>query len=283
MKEKKVAFVTGASSGIELDTAMKLIEKGFTVYGAARRTVLMEPLLKKGGKTMFLDLTDAESVRKCVQEVIETEGRIDVLINNSGYGLGGGIENVSIEDAKRQFDVNVFGLAEITRLFLPYMRAQHSGTIINISSMAGRFSSPFLGWYHASKYAVEALSDSLRMELRPFGINVVIIEPGLIKTDWGVITAQSIRKQSGDTEYAKNASGAAEYYEKHYCLENSSASNPDVVSKTIVRAACKKHPRSRYLTGKNAVLFVLAKKTLPDKIYDAITCLIMGQKKIKER
>ena len=196
MKEKKVAFVTGASSGIGLDTAMKLIEKGFTVYGAARRTVLMEPLLKKGGKTMFLDLTDAESVRKCVQEVIETEGRIDVLINNSGYGLGGGIENVSIEDAKRQFDVNVFGLAEITRLFLPYMRAQHSGTIINISSMAGRFSSPFLGWYHASKYAVEALSDSLRMELRPFGINVVIIEPGLIKTDWGVITAQSIRKQS---------------------------------------------------------------------------------------
>ena len=132
MKEKKVAFVTGASSGIGLDTAMKLIEKGFTVYGAARRTVLMEPLLKKGGKTMFLDLTDAESVRKCVQEVIETEGRIDVLINNSGYGLGGGIENVSIEDAKRQFDVNVFGLAEITRLFLPYMRAQHSLSLIHI-------------------------------------------------------------------------------------------------------------------------------------------------------
>ena len=200
----KVALVTGASSGIGLETTLALLKKGFTVYGAARRLSLMTEIQENGGNILYLDLTDDDSIQSCVKKIAEKEGRIDVLINNSGYGLGGSVENVSIAQAKSQFEVNVFALVRLTQLVLPYMEKSSSSRIINISSMAGRFSSPFLGWYHASKYAVEALTDSLRLELSSLKIKAVLIEPGLIKTPWGNYCCNSIKENCKNTVYEKS-------------------------------------------------------------------------------
>ncbi|MDY4902203.1 MAG: oxidoreductase [Treponema sp.] len=243
----KVALVTGASSGIGLETTLALLKKGFTVYGAARRLSLMTEIQENGGNILYLDLTDDDSIQSCVKKIAEKEGRIDVLINNSGYGLGGSVENVSIAQAKSQFEVNVFALVRLTQLVLPYMEKSSSSRIINISSMAGRFSSPFLGWYHASKYAVEALTDSLRLELSSLKIKAVLIEPGLIKTHWGTIAANSIKENCKNTVYEKQSLNVADFYEKNYSAENGSASNPSVISKAVIKAVFAKKPKARYV------------------------------------
>ena len=264
----KVALITGASSGIGLETSLSLLKKGFTVYGAARRLSLMKKIEENGGTILYLDLTDDDSIQTCVKTIIEKEGHIDVLVNNSGYGLGGSIENVSIEQAKNQFEVNVFGLIRLTQLVIPHMEKSSSSRIINISSMAGRFSSPFLGWYHASKYAVEALTDSLRLELSSFKIKTVLIEPGLIKTPWGTIASDSIKENSKNTIYENDAENVSKFYEKNYSLQNGSASNPSVISNAIIRAVCAKNPKTRYSVGKYSKLFIFTKKILPDRLFD---------------
>ncbi len=271
----KVALVTGASSGIGLETALLLVEKGFIVYGAARRTNLIKPLEDKGGKALFLDLNDDESIVACVDTVLKNEGRLDVLVNNSGYGLGGSLECVPLEEAKKQFQVNVFGLARITQLVLPAMRKQRSGRIINVSSMAGRFSTPFSSWYHASKYSVEALSDSLRMELKPFGIRVSIIEPGMIQTNWGAIHAQNIRKYTGDDDYAKFADKVATWYEKHY-LAKGKIAKPIVISRAILHAACAKNPKTRYKVGTGAKLNIFVARHVCDRFLDFVIRKTLG-------
>ena len=173
----KTALVTGASSGIGEATALKLHELGFTVYGAARRTDRLEQLAQRGIKPLAMDVTDDESIRAGVERIIADTGRIDVLVNNAGYGSYGAIEDVPSAEARRQFDVNVFGAMRLTQLVLPHMREQRSGTVVNISSMGGKIFTPLGGWYHATKFAVEALSDCLRLEVKPFGINVVVIGP----------------------------------------------------------------------------------------------------------
>lgn len=267
---KKVALVTGASSGIGYDTAIRLVKAGYMVYGAARRTDLLGKLAAWGAKGISLDITNQESIKNCVEEIIKAEGRIDLLVNNAGYGLGGSIEDVPLEEAKNQFEVNVFGLAQISRLVLPYMRKQGEGRIINISSMAGRFSSPFLGWYHASKYCVEALSDALRLEVMDFGVKVILIEPGLIQTNWGKIAADNIKKYSGESDYSKNASSAAKFYEENYNPQNKKASDPSIISKTVVKAATAKNPKVRYLIGTYAKPFVFFKNLFSDKFYDKV-------------
>lgn len=178
----RTALVTGASSGIGEDTARKLQALGYVVYGAARRTDRLQALATDGIRPLTMDVTDDASMTAGVDRILEETGRIDVLVNNAGYGSHGAIEDVPIDEARRQFEVNVFGLARLTQLVSPHMRAQGSGTIINISSIGGRLTTPLGGWYHATKYAVEALSDALRMELRPFGIDVVVVEPGAIRT-----------------------------------------------------------------------------------------------------
>ena len=264
----KIALITGASSGIGLETSLSLLKKGFTVYGAARRFSLMKKIEENGGTILYLDLTDDDSIQTCVKTIIEKEGHIDVLVNNSGYGLGGSIENVSIEQAKNQFEVNVFGLIRLTQLVIPHMKKSSSSRIINISSMAGRFSSPFLGWYHASKYAVEALTDSLRLELSSFKIKTVLIEPGLIKTPWGTIASDSIKENSRNTIYENDAQNVSKFYEKNYSLQNGSASNPSVISNAIIRAVCAKNPKTRYSVGKYSKLFIFTKKILPDRLFD---------------
>lgn len=274
---KKIALVTGASSGIGLETAFSLLNAGFEVYGAARRVEKMKCLEEKGGHILKLDLNDESSISACIEEIIKQEGKIDILVNNAGYGLGGAIEDIPIEEAKKQFEVNVFALARLCQLVLPSMRENGGGKIINVSSMAGRFSSPFTGWYHASKYCVEALSDALRLEVKPFNIKVILIEPGLIQTDWGKIHAQNIRKFScvKSSAYAKNSDSAAKFYETFYS-EKKNCSKTKVIAKTILKATMKKNPKARYSAGKFSKIFIIMKKILPDGLFDALESLVFG-------
>ena len=193
---KKVILLTGASSGIGYQTAESLAKEGHIVYGAARRIEKMETLKQFEVKPIYLDVTDEESIKSAIDTIIGDEGRIDVLINNAGYGSYGAIEDVEINEARRQFEVNLFGLARLVQLVLPHMRKQKAGRIINVSSMGGRLTTYFGAWYHATKYALEAFSDALRMEVADFGIDVSLIEPGLIKTDWGIIAANKLSDSS---------------------------------------------------------------------------------------
>ena len=192
--EKKVVLITGGSSGIGYESAIIFAKNGYKVYTAARRLEKMEALKEYGIIPIFLDVTDNEACKSCINEIIEKEEKIDILINNAGYGSYGPIEMVDLEEAKKQLEVNVYGIVRITKLVIPYMRKQKSGRIINISSAAGRVTTYLGGWYHISKYSVEALSDSLRMELKDFGIDVVIIEPGAITSAWGGITADYLEE-----------------------------------------------------------------------------------------
>jgi NAD(P)-dependent dehydrogenase (short-subunit alcohol dehydrogenase family) len=181
----KVALVTGASSGIGEATALRLKALGYTVYAAARRVDRMRPLADAGVQVLAMDVTDDASMQAGIEEMVRRSGRIDVLVNNAGYGSYGAVEDVPLAEGRAQFDVNVFGAVRLIQLAVPHMRSQRSGTIINITSMGGKIHTPLGAWYHGTKFALEAISDCLRLELRPFGIDVVIIEPGGIKTEWG--------------------------------------------------------------------------------------------------
>jgi NAD(P)-dependent dehydrogenase (short-subunit alcohol dehydrogenase family) len=266
----KVALVTGASSGIGADAALRLKEAGYTVYGAARRTERMSGLQDAGVVVLSLDVTDDDSIRTAVDAIIHQSGRIDLLVNNAGYGSYGSIEDVPMDEARAQTDVNVFGLARLTQLVLPHMRAQRSGTIINISSMGGKFVTPLGGWYHASKYAVEALSDALRMETAQFGINVVVIEPGSIRTEWGAIAAQNLEETSGKGAYSTLADGAARALAASSQPNARMTSAPSVIGKTIVKIAKARRPRTRYRVGFGARPMVFARWLLPDRAFDAV-------------
>jgi short-subunit dehydrogenase len=266
----KVALVTGASSGIGADAALRLKEAGYTVYGAARRTERMSGLQDAGVEVLGLDVTDDDSIRTAVDAIIHQSGRIDLLVNNAGYGSYGSIEDVPMDEARAQIEVNVFGLARLTQLVLPHMRAQRSGTIINISSMGGKLVTPLGGWYHASKYAVEALSDALRMETAQFGINVVVIEPGSIRTEWGAIAAQNLEETSGKGAYLTLADGAAKALAASSQPNARMASAPSVIGKTIVKIAKARRPRTRYRVGFGARPMVFARWLLPDRAFDAV-------------
>lgn len=269
MKEnKKVILITGASSGIGYNAAQALARQGHRVYAAARRIELMEPLRANGIVPMKMDVTDSQSMSEGVQKVLEAEGRIDVLVNNAGYGYFGAIENVTMEEARRQVEVNVFGLAELTQLVLPVMRKQGSGRIVNISSIAGRMVLPFGGWYHVSKFSVEALSDALRMEVRPFGIDVVMIEPGGIKTDWGIIAARHLRDSSQGTAYENNALREAALLDKAY--RGNYLSSPAVVTRAICRAVGSRCPRARYRVGLGSRSMIIFHALLPTRCWDSL-------------
>jgi short-subunit dehydrogenase len=263
---KKVVLITGASSGIGLQTAELLVQQGFIVYGAARRLEKMESLKVSGVRLLQMDVTDEASMAKGIQEILETENRIDVLINNAGYGSYGALEDVPLSEAKYQFEVNVFGLARLTQLLLPHMRSQKSGRIINIASIAGKIGEPHGSWYHATKFAVEGLSDCLRMELRQFGIEVVLIEPGPIKTEWNVIAEQNLAKTSGQTAYADMVNKHIRMFQKMY--QNSPG--PMVVAQVLVKAVCAKHPKTRYVAGSAATFILLARRLFSDKLFDKV-------------
>lgn len=277
MQEKKVVLITGASSGIGYDAAQMLAQQGHRVYAAARRLELMEPLKDLGVQVIPLDVTDEMSIKQCVETVIQAEGRIDVLVNNAGYGFFGAIENVPMEEARRQLEVNVFGLAQLTQLVLPLMRKQGSGRIVNTSSIAGKMVIYMGGWYNVTKYAVEAFSDALRMETKPFGIDVVMIEPGAIKTNWGPIAAQHLRESSAGTAYEEAGTRWANSMEWYY--KSRGLSSPQVVAKAISRAVNSRHPKARYCCGRFSHIGQLAHAIMPARWWDAMMRK-MGQVKV---
>ena len=264
----KVILVTGASSGIGYDAAEAFARQGHRVYAAARRVERMEPLKALGVVPLRMDVTDEASLAAGVRTVLEAEGRIDALVNNAGYGYFGAIENVPLEEARRQLEVNVFGLARLCQLVIPSMREQGSGRIVNISSVAGKTVLYFGGWYHVSKFSVEALSDALRMELKPFGIDVSMIEPGGIKTNWGIIAADHLAESSKGTPYEAEGLRESETMRKAYSMRL--LSNPSVVTRAISRAVNSRRPRARYRVGFGAGTLLFLHAILPTRWWDAL-------------
>ena len=269
--QPKTILITGASSGIGFDAARTLARQGHRVYAAARRVDRMEPLKADGVMPLRMDVTDEASLEEGVRTVLEAEGHIDVLVNNAGYGYFGAVENVPLEEARRQLEVNVFGLAQLCRLVLPAMREQGSGRIVNISSVAGKAVLPFGGWYHVSKYSVEALSDALRMEVRPFGIDVVLVEPGGIKTDWGIIAADHLVESSKGTPYEAPGLREAATMRKAYSIRL--LSDPSVVTRAVSKAVNRRRPRARYRVGFGAGTLVFFHSVLPTRWWDTILWL----------
>jgi NAD(P)-dependent dehydrogenase (short-subunit alcohol dehydrogenase family) len=265
--DQPVAIVTGGSSGIGESVCRALQGAGFTVYAAARRMDQMASLAAAGMKIVKVDVTDDGSLVALVDQVVAETGRIDVLVNNAGYGSYGALEDVPMDEARRQFDVNVFGLARLTQLVLPHMRSRRSGRIVNISSMGGKIYEPMGSWYHSTKFAVEGLSDSLRMELRPFGIQVVLIEPGAIKTEWAGISADNVRARSAGGPYAKQAGQVGAVLDAG-AGETARGSDPSVVADAVVKAATARRPRTRYAIGLGAKPLILLRRVLPDRGFD---------------
>ncbi len=268
MKNEKVILITGASSGIGFDAAQTLAQQGHCVFAAARRTELMEPLKAYGVHVIKMDVTDEKSMKDGVETLIQAMGHIDVLINNAGYGYFGAIENVPMEEARRQLEVNVFGLARLTQLVLPYMRQQKNGRIINTSSIAGKMVFYMGGWYNITKYSVEAFSDALRMEMKPYGIDVVMIEPGAIKTDWGIIAARHLKESSEGTAY--EASGNQWAHNMDWFYKTNLLSSPSVITKAIVRAVNSRHPKARYCRGRFSIIGRIAHALMPARWWDAL-------------
>lgn len=264
-----VALVTGASSGIGRATALELLRTGYTVYGTARNIESLDAVQAAGGNVLAMDVTKEHDVARAVETIAEAHGRIDVLVNNAGYGLYGAAEDVPIEDARYQFEVNLFGPARLTQLVLPYMRAQHGGTIVNVSSMGGQITFPLGAWYHASKHALEAYSDALRMEVAPFGIRVVIVQPGLIKTEFGGVSSRAVREYSGNGPYGELAESFARSTERSY-EEQGRSSDPSVVAKAILKAVESRHPKTRYVVGRMARPLITLDAVLPDRAFDRI-------------
>lgn len=265
---KQVILVTGASSGIGKATALELVSQGQVVYGAARRVDRMQELVERGGRALALDMTDHESLRTAVAQILREEGRIDVLVNNAGYATYGAVEETSAEDARRQFEVNLFGLAELTKQVLPAMRKQHSGKIINLSSMGGRIYTPLGAWYHATKHALEGWSDCLRLELQPFGIQVVIVEPGIIETEFGDVLVQPMLERSGQGPYAELAQRVAKATVASY--ERGGGSPPSVIAAVITRAVQARRPKTRYVAGKYARLLLFIRRWFGDRAFDMV-------------
>jgi short-subunit dehydrogenase len=268
MMGDRVALVTGASSGIGEETARLLRTEGFEVYAVARRVDRMAALAEAGVHTFAMDVTDDGSMVDGVRRVLDEQGRIDVLVNNAGYGSYGSVEDVPLEEARRQFDVNVFGLARMTQLVTPYMRQRGHGRIINVSSIGGKFYEPLGAWYHATKFAVEGFSDSLRLELKPFGIDVVIIEPGPIITEWNTISRDSLVETSRGGAYEERAERVGATMARGD--SGWAGSSPDVVARKIVKAATTSHPKARYPVGRGAGTIVTARRLLPDRAFDAV-------------
>ncbi|MGC1349004.1 MAG: oxidoreductase [Xanthobacteraceae bacterium] len=264
----KIALVTGASSGIGEATARALMASGYKVFAGARRLDRMAGLAAAGAVLLKLDVTDDASMVAAIDAIKTGAGRLDVLVNNAGYGSYGALEDVPLDEARRQFDVNVFGLARLCQLVLPIMRAQKSGKIVNITSVGGKIWEPLGSWYHATKFAVEGLSDCLRAEVEGFGIDVIIIEPGAIRTEWAGIARDGLLQTSGSGAYAEQAKGHARLLAA--ADTSSLTSPPNVVAKTIVRAVNARRPKTRYATGGGARTILFLRAILPDRMFDRL-------------
>jgi NAD(P)-dependent dehydrogenase (short-subunit alcohol dehydrogenase family) len=267
----KAVLITGCSSGIGRSTAELLAEQGWTVYATARRPETLADLEQKGCRTLALDVTDEESMRAAVAAVTDEHGAVGVLINNAGYSQSGAVESVAMEQVRAQFETNVFGLLRMCQLVLSGMRAQGWGKVVNISSMGGRLTFPGGGLYHASKYAVEALSDALRFEVRGFGVDVILIEPGLIVTRFGEVAAGSVGQTTEGGAYSEFNQKVAEVTESAYKGPMAKlGAGPEAVARTISRAIGARRPRARYPVTASARLMMGQRRLMPDRVWDTV-------------
>jgi NAD(P)-dependent dehydrogenase (short-subunit alcohol dehydrogenase family) len=269
----KAVLVTGCSSGIGRATALRLAGSGWKVYATARRPETLSDLRDAGCQTLALDVTDEQSMQLAVETIEQAEEAVGVLINNAGYSQSGAIETVPLEAVRRQFETNVFGLVRLTQLVLPKMRAQRWGKIVNVGSMGGRLSFPGGGHYHATKHAVEALSDAMRFELRGFGIDVVLLEPGLITTEFGEAATASMVDTTiaGDDPYATfNTTVGAVTKGAYDGPMKLLGGGPDRVAKTIERALKRRNPPARITITPSAKLTIAMRRLMPDRAWDAM-------------
>jgi NAD(P)-dependent dehydrogenase (short-subunit alcohol dehydrogenase family) len=262
-------LITGCSTGIGRATAKRLAAGDRIVYATARRVETLAELEAAGCRTLALDVTDEASMQAAVEAV---EGGVGVLINNAGYSQSGALETLPMDSVRRQFETNVFGLLRMCQLVLPGMRRQGYGKIVNVSSMGGKLTFPGAGYYHATKHAVEALSDALRFEVQGFGVKVSVIEPGLIKTDFAETAIGSMDGPDGDNPYVgfdqAVARATAENYERGPISRL--GGGPEAVAEAIERAISARTPRSRYAVTPSAHLFMRLRRLLPDKAWDAL-------------
>jgi NAD(P)-dependent dehydrogenase (short-subunit alcohol dehydrogenase family) len=266
----KAVLITGCSSGIGRASAVRLARKGWTVYASARRPESIADLADAGCRTLTLDVTDEDSMRAAVAEVEREQGSVGVLINNAGYSQSGPVEQIEMEAVRRQFETNVFGVVALTQLVLPNMREQRWGKIVNIGSMGGRLTFPGGGYYHATKHALEAISDALRFEVRGFGIDTILIEPGLIVTDFGTAAVASMDGVSDDGVYGEfNAKVAALTKDTYEGPMRHLGGGPDVVAKAIEKAISRRRPPARVRVTPSARLAILQRRITPDRVWDA--------------
>jgi NAD(P)-dependent dehydrogenase (short-subunit alcohol dehydrogenase family) len=268
--ESRAVLITGCSSGIGHATASRLGMDGWTVYATARRREAIEDLRGHGCKTLALDVTDEASMETAVHEVIDAEGAVGVLINNAGYSQSGAVETVPIDQVRRQFETNVFGLLRMCQLVLPAMREQRWGRIVNIGSMGGRLTFPGGGIYHASKYAVEAISDAMRFEVRGFGVDVILIEPGLIVTQFGDAAAASVTDDPDGPYGHFNREVATTTAEAYTGPLAKLGGGPDVVARTIASALKASRPKPRYAVTPSARLLINQRRFTPDRVWDRV-------------
>lgn len=269
-RSKRVALVTGASAGIGKAVARQLLREGWIVYGGARRLAQMTDIGAEGARTLALDVTDDASMKSAVETILAAERRIDLLVNNAGYGSYGALEDVPLDEARRQFEVNVFGAVRLAQLVLPAMRAARAGTIINITSMGGRIWFPIGGWYHATKHALEVLSDALRVEARPFGVRVVVVQPGAIESEWSGISADHLAASTRGSVYESQAAPFAAVLRDY-----SGAASPDVIAAVVSRAANARSPRRRYAAPMDAKALIFLRWVLPESAWEGLVALTM--------
>ena len=269
MKAQSVALVTGISSGIGFETALLLARNGFNTYASMRNLGKSKDITQIASKEKLplqviqLDVNDDRSAKDAVDKIIEENQRIDVLVNNAGYGLLGSLEDLSIEEIKAQFETNFFGVVRVTQQVIPVMRKQNAGTIINVSSVGGRIGIPGLSAYHSTKFALEGLSESISYELEPFGIRVVIIEPGVIRTN--ILNSSSSAKKALDPKspYFSLSQKLNDNFKSMMVSELSSP--PEEVAKVILQAVTSENPQLRYSVGDDAANLIHASKNMPDK------------------
>jgi NAD(P)-dependent dehydrogenase (short-subunit alcohol dehydrogenase family) len=270
----RAVLITGCSSGIGHATAERLIAGGWKVYATARNADAISDLAGLGATTLALDVTDEQSMSEAVRAVTEAEGAVGVLVNNAGYSQSGAVETVPPEQIRRQFETNVFGLIRMAQLVLPGMRDQGWGKVVNIGSMGGRVTFPGGGVYHATKYAVEAISDSLRFEVRGFGIDVILIEPGLIVTRFGETAAGSVSDTEGPPEGREGPYG---HFNRQVAKLTADAykgpmvklgGGPEKVAEAIAEALVARRPKARYPVTPSAHLMINQRRITPDRVWD---------------
>jgi NAD(P)-dependent dehydrogenase (short-subunit alcohol dehydrogenase family) len=276
----KAVLVTGCSSGIGRATALRLAGTGWKVYASARRPETISDMREAGCQTLALDVTDEQSMRAAVEAVEQAEGAVGVLINNAGYSQSGAIETVPLDAVRRQFETNVFGLVRLTQLVLPKMRAQGWGKIVNVGSMGGKLSFPGGGHYHATKHALEALSDAMRFELRGFGIDVILLEPGLITTEFGESATASMGENRSAQQAREDGVGGDPY--EHFNATVGAVTKgasvgpmrmlgagPERVAKVIEKSLTRRRPPARITITPSAKLTLATRRLMSDRAWDA--------------